>query len=124
MILGQTNNTRMIFGAYCHEVELASHPFQAEKSQDPQEVFDPTNQDANLVTTKPAFDSSGVGLAMGAIGGGVLGGITGGIGGAIAGTSIGASYGHPVLGTILGIAAGGVGAGILGCVIGFKAAEH
>ena len=124
MVLGQANN-RMIFGAYCHESELASHPFRAEKKEKAEgENFLPSGEDMHVMSEKEAFDSSGMKLVGGLIGGGALGATLGGIGGALAGSAIGANNGHPVLGTLAGLTVGILGAGSLGAYIGLKAAEN
>ena len=96
MVLGQA---KMVFGAYAHESELASHPFRqpaaAEKA-----TFSPTDAQETFVSSKSLQDGPNIGkaavkgVAYGAVGAILGAGMSqGGIGGAVCGILAGATLG-------------------------------
>jgi hypothetical protein len=104
---------RMIFGAYCHESELASHPFRAAAQPAQATTFDPTQKGEEFTSSKEMFDGSGLSEAARLFKGGVVGAGAGGAGLAAGAYAIGNSFGHPVaasiVGGVIGVVAGGIG---------------
>lgn len=130
MVLGQA---KMVFGAYAHESELASHPFRQSAATE-QTTFSPTEAQETFVSSKSLQDGPNIGkaavkgVAYGAVGTILGAGMSqGGIGGAVCGVLAGATLGMVTIGPmgdgkgadgLLYCAAGLIGGAIAGGTMG------
>jgi hypothetical protein len=114
MVLGQN---KMIFGAYCHESELASHPFRVQAKPAQEATFNPTQTGDSLESSKEMFDGSGLSEAARLFKGGIAGGVLTGGGVAAGAYALGSSFGHPVAAAIVGGVVGAVAGGIGGILV-------
>ena len=101
MVLGQA---KMVFGAYAHESELASHPFRQSAAAE-KATFSPTDAQETFVSSKSLQDGPNIGkaavkgVAYGAVGAILGAGMSqGGIGGAVCGVLAGATLGMVTIG--------------------------